>query len=132
MATNLNNLTLDETGITDLGPLAVLPNVEVLSARNNQITSALALAGWPRVQDVNLLGNPLQSLEGVEALEVLGILDVSQTQVSDLTPLVTNETFRRGDELIIDSAALDGADCPDIAAILAREAVVTSNVQCGG
>jgi hypothetical protein len=88
------------------------------------------LAGWVGLRTARLAGNPLQSLEGVELHEVLSELEVSRSTLADLAPLVANETFRRGDTLVAEETDLDAGDCEAIAAIVAREAVVQTDLEC--
>lgn len=129
-AGTLQSLVLDSTGIDDLSPLAPLTAIETLSARDCALTRVDALAGFLGLRTARLAGNPLESLAGVELHEVLSELDVSRSTLADLAPLVANETFRRGDTLVAEETALDEADCADVAAIRAREAVVQTDLQC--
>lgn len=129
-AGTLQSLSLDATGISDLSPLGPLMLIETLEARNNQIARIDTLAGWIGLRTARLGGNPLSSLEGVEMHEVLRELDLSDSAIGDLAPLVANETFRRGDTLVITGTAVDQGDCDDIAALRGREAVVETDVSC--
>ncbi|MCX4245739.1 leucine-rich repeat domain-containing protein [Paraliomyxa miuraensis] len=129
-AATLQTLVLDSTGIDDLTPLAPLLVVEVLSARNDMLTRVDTLAGWEGLRTARLSGNPLTSLEGVELHTILSELDISETTLAELAPLVANETFRRGDTLIAVETGLDEGDCADIAALQSREAVVQTDLQC--
>jgi internalin A len=130
-AATLQALLLDATGITDLSPLAPLTLVETLSAKDCGLPRVDTLAGWPNLRTARLSGNPLQSLEGVEWHELLSELDVSRTPLADLAPVVTNETFRRGDTLVAEETGLDEGDCGDVAVIRDREAVVQTDLECG-
>lgn len=130
LAPTLQTLRIDSAGLTDLSPLAALPLIEVITARDNMLERIDAFASWPSLNTAIVSGNPLTSLEGVEMHEILTELDVRDTTVSDLAPLVANETFRRGDTVIATGTALDADDCADIATIVGREGVVESDVEC--
>src|SRR5690606_4817202 len=129
-APNLRTLNLDETGVTDLAPLGVLTGLQVISARRNGLSSVEVMDGWRSLGEARFTGNPIERLDGVENLEILRLLDVSETMVSDLGPVVANEAFRRGDELIIERAALDASACSNVSVLQAREAVVTTDLAC--
>ncbi|MCH9683912.1 MAG: hypothetical protein K0V04_20940, partial [Deltaproteobacteria bacterium] len=130
LAPTLQGLTLDGTGITDLSPLAPLVLIETINARDNMLAGVATVATWTNMRTARLSGNPLTSIEGVELHELLSELDVSQTPLADLAPLVANETFRRGDTLVAVETGLDGSDCDAIATIVGREAVVETDVEC--
>jgi hypothetical protein len=72
----------------------------------------------------------VQNLAGVELLELLRVLDVSGSQITDLVPLASNETFRQGDEVIAEGTPLDGGDCGEIATIEERNGRVTVDFDC--
>jgi Leucine-rich repeat (LRR) protein len=131
-ATSLDRLDLDDTGISDLEPLGALTGGQNLSAVGNQIRSITFLANWPVVTSVNLADNPVESLEGVETLEELNLLDVSSSVVSDLAPLVANGAFggSKNDEVILTGTPLGPAACPDIRVIEERLGVVTVDFEC--
>jgi Leucine-rich repeat (LRR) protein len=129
-AGTLQALVLDSTGIADLSPLAPLMVLETVSAKDCMLTRVDTLAGWVNLRTVRVSGNPLESLEGIELHEVLSELDVSRTPLSDLAPVVANETFRRGDTLVAEETGLDAGDCGDVQAIRAREAVVQTELEC--
>lgn len=129
-AGSLQSLALDGTGITDLSPLGPLTLIEVVNARDNMLSRIDVVANWEGLRNLRVSGNPLESLEGVELHEVLVEIDASETAVADLTPVVVNETFRRGDRLVINGAGLDTGDCGDIAAIEEREGVVETDLAC--
>lgn len=130
LAGTLQSLSLDATGISDLSPLEPLMLVEAIEARDNALSRVDSLASWINLRTARLSGNPLSSLEGVEMHEVLSELDVGNTPIDDLTPVVSNETFRRGDTLVITETGVDSGDCGDIATIVGREAVVETDLEC--
>ena len=129
-ASTLQTLTLVECGMTDVSPLSALPLIESFDVRDNELASIETAAFWLNLRTLRLNRNPLTSLAGLEMHEVLREVDITGTMVDDLTPLVVNETFRTGDELIAEDTALDEGDCGDIAVIRERMGVVTTDVAC--
>jgi Leucine-rich repeat (LRR) protein len=127
---NLQSVKIDGCGVSDLSPLGQSAQMEALAASDNLVTEVSFLQFWPNATEVVLARNPIQSLEGVEMLEHLRVLDVSGTQIQDLAPLAANETFRQGDEVVAEGTPLDPGDCGDIATIRGRNGTVTVDFDC--
>jgi hypothetical protein len=86
---------------------------------------------WIDLRSIRLERNPLESLAGLELQERLDEVIVSDTPLADLAPLVANETFRTGDQLTAEATGLSADDCPAIATIEGRMAVVVTDLDCG-
>lgn len=129
-APGIRTLDVGRTDIDSLQPLEPLALLEELSAEDNRISALSAFASWPGLRVARMAGNTIVDLGGVETLEVLSVLDLSRTTVDDLGPLVANETFRNGDLVTLEQTALDEGDCPDVAAIRARNAKVETDLAC--
>jgi internalin A len=126
----LQSLRISGCNVNDLSPLSANVNMEVLEAADNGVTNVAFMASWPNIIEVSLTNNPVQTLAGVELLELLRVFDVSGSAITDLVPLATNETFRQGDEVIAEGTPLDEGACGDIATIEARNARVTVDFEC--
>lgn len=90
-ATGLRNAMFRPGGITDLGPIMALPELEVIDATENLVEdlSPLADADLPSLLELELDKNPLSSLSGLEhaSLPALRSLVLTSTGISDLGPL---------------------------------------------
>lgn len=86
--TNLRELHLNATGITDITELASLTNLEVLEIADNQITSIAAVSSLTRLTSLNLAGTKVSDLTPLAAITTLNRVDLSNnSDLSDLTPL---------------------------------------------
>jgi internalin A len=130
-AGTLQSLSLQGCALDTIEPLDALPLVQTLDVRDNAITRVDAAAAWIDLRTIRLERNPLQSLAGLELQERLGEVNVSETPLDDLGPLVANETFRTGDQLTAEQTGLAADDCAAIAAIEARMGIVVTDLDCG-
>lgn len=95
----------------DLSELRFLPRLQVLSVRNVQVQNLAALHGnnvlelvylsncglndadaqslftMTNIRELNIEGNAITSLEGIQALTRMDCLTIASTQITDLTPL---------------------------------------------
>lgn len=83
----LQSLTLRNTQITDLAPLAGLTGLRSLNLSNTQITELATLAGITRLQSLWLSSTRILDLAPLVRMTGLRILDLSGTLVTDLAPL---------------------------------------------
>lgn len=127
----LQTITVRDTGIADIGPLALLPLLKVFDAGDNALSSVAPAAAWTDLRTLRIQNNPVTALDGLQAHERLSAINAAGTLVDDLGPLVANETFRQGDTVVLEGAPLDEGDCDAIKAIVARNGVVKSDVDCG-
>ena len=130
VATGLRTLDLGETGVDDIAELQALERLEVFVGNDNALTSIAVMAEWPRVRNAVLSGNPLAVLEGVEALESLADLRLVDTLVTDLGPLVQNDSFRNGRSVDLTGAALESSACTNVRILRERRAVVLTDLDC--
>lgn len=80
-------INLAAMGIDTIAPLAHFPNLEVLDAGYNQISSARPLLGLKALRSVNLRDNNLQSAGVFEQIPSLRTLGLAYNQITDANPL---------------------------------------------
>ncbi|MBN1605021.1 MAG: hypothetical protein JW940_00225 [Polyangiaceae bacterium] len=98
---NLTTLSLgqdsscnDDSGVTDITPLAGLKGLVQLDLSGQNIESLVPLSHLTRLEWLVLASNAnLASLAGLEPLSRLQYLVVTDTQVSDLSPLAGHEAL---------------------------------------
>lgn len=82
----LECLLVSNNAITSFSPVASLKFLMVLDLSHNKIDS-LPLLEDMRLQELNLKGNCLRSLENIQALTLLSSLDVSDNELETVAPL---------------------------------------------
>ena len=102
------NVPLDGTRITALGPVT----------------------DWLGLDFLRVARTPLQSLAGIETVLGVDQIDISDTQVDDISVLLTIMAFRKNDRLDARGAPLDGGDCDDIRALRERGVTVLADPEC--
>jgi internalin A len=116
---NLTSLSLgqdsscdDETGVTDIGPLAGLVGLVDLDLSGHNIQSLAPLSQLTRLEWLVLASNAnLSSLADLKPLSRLNYLVVTDTQVSDLAPLAGHsalETLWLSGSMVADLTPLLG------------------------
>ena len=85
--TRLQDLTISATNISDLKFASKLKRLKVLLAYKTEIESITALGEIDGLIEVGLGESKLASLSGIESHQNLESINVSYTQVSDLSPL---------------------------------------------
>ncbi len=79
-------LDLSGAGIVDLSPLVDFVNLESLNLSNNDIVDLESLAALSLLTELDLSENPnLTNISALSALTGLQVLDLGDTQVSDIT-----------------------------------------------
>lgn len=73
----LTNLTLNDRGLTDIGPLAGLQHLIRLDLAKNALTDVTPLAGLERLKNLDLRANPLTDLNPLGALISRGLVVLS-------------------------------------------------------
>lgn len=116
-AKGLERVRLADNAVTDLRPLAALPRLRALDVSGNVGADLRGLAGLPGLAQLtargigldavggiaanhpnltrlDVAGNSLTSLAGIEPLASLGSLDISDNEIDDLSPLSTDCQLR--------------------------------------
>jgi len=83
----LKELDLSNTQVTDLSPLSGLNQMNALYLRNTQVTDLSPLSGLNYLNRLFLSNTQVTDLSPLSGLNQLNILDLSETQVTDLSPL---------------------------------------------
>lgn len=105
--TGLQELRLNECGISSITPLAALTKLDILDLGSNAIRDISALGGLTGLTQLNLCNNALISLEGLKDLSELTILDVSYNSIVSTSPLAYITSLK---ELNVSSNALRSLD----------------------
>jgi len=93
--TNLDVLILIENQISDLAPLAGLTNLTTLALNFSQISDLTPLAGLTNLTDLSLWDTQISDLMPLAELTNLGRLVLGNNQISNIMPLagLTNLTY---------------------------------------
>ena len=83
----LQSLDCSETRVSDLGPLAGLSALQSLDCYGTQVSDLGPLAGLSALQSLDCSLTQVSDLGPLAGLSALQSLDCSETQVSDLGPL---------------------------------------------
>ena len=118
--TNLKELYLPASSLSDLGPLASLTGLERLALRDGEahtsgVTDLSPLAGFTQMQDLYLMVGTLDSLDflsGMSELESLRIHTAGDSSVQDLSPLSGLTSLKR-----LELPATAGDGCIDLSPI---------------
>ncbi len=98
--TNLVNLYLNRTQISDLTPLAGMTGLQLLDLSDTQVSDLMPLEGIKNLQTLKLSGTKISNLEPLARMTGLRDLHLEGTQVRDLRPIYglplnfSNEIFR--------------------------------------
>ena len=91
---NLTHLSASNNRISDLSPLARLTRMEYLHLRRNRITNIDPLQNMQRLTTLSLEGNfSLRKVSALSGLNNLRVLDLEETGVDDISPLVRTPGF---------------------------------------
>ena len=85
--TALQTLDLSGTQVSSVEPLKGLTALRTLYLSGTQVSSVEPLKGLTALRTLDLSGTPVSSLEPLKGLTALQTLDLSDTQVSSLEPL---------------------------------------------
>lgn len=80
-------LTVSDTPVADLAPLAGLTGLKVLNFSKTQVADLVPMAGLNALQMLDVSGTEVADLAPLGRLTDLQTLNVSNTQVTDLSPL---------------------------------------------
>jgi Leucine-rich repeat (LRR) protein len=84
---NVKMITLDQSGITDLTPLAAMTGLEFISLNNTGVSDLSPLKGKTGLHTLSLVGVGIADLGPLAGLTNLRTLDLSQRIPTDLRPL---------------------------------------------
>ncbi|MEO1184505.1 MAG: leucine-rich repeat domain-containing protein, partial [Cyanobacteria bacterium J06636_27] len=84
---NLENIYLSESNISDLLPVADLTNLRGLDLEDNNITDLTQLSNLSNLVSLRLRGNNIGNLAAISNLTNLNSLSLSGNNISDLKPL---------------------------------------------
>jgi Leucine-rich repeat (LRR) protein len=87
--TNLRQIYLWNTQISDLSPLSGKASLEVLDVAGTQVRNCESLRSMPNLKEVALSGLSLKDFASLSELTELEVLVAQHNGVSDLTPLAT-------------------------------------------
>ena len=88
-------LSLSETAVASLAPLAGLNALQSLDLSGTQVVDLKPLAGLAALQSLDVSGTDVASLEPLARLTMLQSLDLSGTNVADVGPLKRSLLCRR-------------------------------------
>lgn len=83
---NLTTLVLDRQNIEDISALSGLP-IRTLGLCGNRISDLSALEGCTGLQSLRIEHNPLEDAQSLASLKDLEVLDISFTQIDDISPI---------------------------------------------
>ncbi|MDY7021988.1 MAG: leucine-rich repeat domain-containing protein [Cyanobacteriota bacterium] len=98
--TNLAQLDLSTSQISDISPLQSLTTITRLKLINNQITDITPLKSLTNLTELNLSYNQVEDVTPLQSLENLNLLNLSYNQVEDVTPL---QSLKKLNELNLNS-----------------------------
>lgn len=106
---NQEKVVLQNTAIKSLEPLRYLTKVKVLVLDSNEISDITPLFDLP-LQHLNLIGNDISNVEGVDKLRTLEELYIGLNLLKDVTPLSSLTNLRclglRGNSRVSDISSL--------------------------
>ncbi|WP_413160066.1 leucine-rich repeat domain-containing protein [Capilliphycus salinus ALCB114379] len=85
--TNISQLDLSTSQISDISPLGSLTTITQLKLINNQITDLTPLQSLTNLTELNLSYNKVTDVTPLQSLENLNLLNLSYNQVKDVSPL---------------------------------------------
>ncbi|HEV7251595.1 MAG TPA: leucine-rich repeat domain-containing protein [Mesorhizobium sp.] len=83
----VGTLNLSAAGLSEVGPLAALPELTALALENNQIVEVGPLGQLRKLAFLDLSGNRIENLAPLSALSGLTELDLADNRIADLRPL---------------------------------------------
>jgi internalin A len=85
--TSMGSLTLRDSGITDLTPIASFPKLKMLSLPGNKINDLRPLSNLTQLISLNLTNNKIIDINPLNKLTKLDSLYLMNNQLSDIRPL---------------------------------------------
>ena len=115
-------------GIDGIAQMLIL--LTTIDASATKIDDFAPLLLLPELESVDVSSTDVASIAGLELLEKINDLKLRDTDVADITPLLDNTRIRLGDRIDITGAPLDSGDCPVLAELAVRKAVVITDLAC--
>ena len=81
----VRHITLSDTELNSLKPLSMLPNLEIINARNSRISDLGGLESLFQLKSLDFVENEISSLRALQKLRRLEYLRLSRNQLTDLT-----------------------------------------------
>ena len=104
--TNLKHLNISRTPIDNLNALKEM-QLETLIMKDTEVSDFEALSSLKSLRFLDISGNNIQNINSLKNLSKLIHLDISNTQVADLSPVFTNENLKKinyaGTKVIVDN-----------------------------
>ena len=122
--TRLEVLSLRETDLTSLEPLAGLTALQSLDCRGTPVSDLAPLASLTALQSLNCSETPVSDLAPLASLTALQSLNCSWTRVSDLAPLASLTALQ---SLVCSSTQV--SDLAPLASLTALQSLVCSSTQ---
>lgn len=88
--TNINTLIIEYQNIREIPDLSHLPLIRV-DFSNNSLTDVSGISECTEIKTLHLRDNPIEDLSALQNLDKIEQLDISFTQVSDLSPVVSDK-----------------------------------------
>ena len=85
--TNLKDLTLMQSPVADIKPIAKLKNLKSLNLSYNKITDISPLRGLTNLEKLQLGENSITDIRPLSGLKNLTLLNINRAKINDLTPL---------------------------------------------
>ena len=86
---NLIALSVGNNQISDIKPLASLTNLTTLQLNNNQISDIKPLASWTNLTWLDISNNQISDIKPLGSLTKLTWLDLNNNKISDIKPLLS-------------------------------------------
>jgi len=84
---DVTHLTLNDNLISDLSPLAGLPNLRELHIGKNKIEDLSPIASMTGIGILTLSNNKIKDITPLQSLNKLTVLDLSNNKISNINPL---------------------------------------------
>ena len=97
---------------------------------DNDIPDVSALPQWPELVSVRMNDNPVSSLDELELMEELALLEFENTNIDDVSPVANNKWFRNGDRFAFRETKVGENDCPDILLMQEKNVNMLTDVEC--
>jgi internalin A len=121
---NLQSLNVTTTQVADLAPLAGLPNLQSLYVGYTEVANLAPLAGLANLQSLDVSDTQVADLAPIAGLAKLQSLDVSKTPVANLAPLAGLARLQS-----LDVRRTQVADLPPIAGLAKLQSLNVSQTQ---
>lgn len=80
----LEEITITNTGISDISAITFLPNLKTITVPNNPITDISALSRMNILEELNIENTSVEDLEAIKESKNLKVLNISGTKIKSL------------------------------------------------